>query len=181
MKVEYDEDTHASLLVHMAWNGVHNKIMEFVEREQPHLLKLDYLGKWKKPSSTLTTLWRTLCPERVELPPQTNTSHPVLAIPPHKRCKHPLATLTGSSAATVHPNALRTFGGQGILMDLAKAQAEGKCQWCSKPWPCKEHFKPHINPICMLKFHGVTFSYKNETELQEILGKIELDFANRFQ
>ena len=91
------------------------------------------------------------------------------------------STLTGSSVTTVHPNMPRTFGGMGVPMDLTKAHAEGKCWRCGKPWPCKEHFKLCVNPVCTLKFQGVTFSYKDETKLQEKLEKIELDFVNRSQ
>ena len=42
----------------------------------------------------------------------------------------------------VHPNQVGTFAGQGVLMDIGKAHAEGKCFKCGQPWPYKEHFKP---------------------------------------
>ena len=48
LKAKYNKDTHASLLVHTAWHGIYNEIMEFVERGQPHLLELEHLGKWEK-------------------------------------------------------------------------------------------------------------------------------------
>ena len=66
-------------------------------------------------------------------------------------------------------------------MDLAKARAEGKCRKCGKPWPCKEHFKPRMNPVRTLKFRGVTFTYKDDKELEEKLEKIESDFVNGSQ
>ena len=91
------------------------------------------------------------------------------------------STSTGSNVAAVHPNMPRTFGGMGVLRDLAKAHAKGKCQRCSKPWPYKEHFKLYVNPVHTLKFCGVTFLYNDETKLQEKLEKIESDFANRLQ
>ena len=66
-------------------------------------------------------------------------------------------------------------------MDLAKARAEGKCRKCGKPWPCKEHFKLRVNPVRTLKFRGVTFTYKDEKELEEKLEKIESDFVEGSQ
>ena len=66
-------------------------------------------------------------------------------------------------------------------MDLAKAQAKGKCRKCGKPWPCKEHFKLRVNPVRTLKFRGVTFTYQDDKELEEKLEKIESDFVNGSQ
>ena len=47
-KVEYNESTHASTLVHITCNGIDNKIVEFVERGQPRLLEIEHLGQWEK-------------------------------------------------------------------------------------------------------------------------------------
>ena len=48
LRAEYNENTHTSLLVHTAHHRIHNEIVEFVERGQPLLLKLDHLGRWEK-------------------------------------------------------------------------------------------------------------------------------------
>ena len=48
LRAKYDKNTHASLLVHTARHGVHNEIVEFVERGKPLLLELEHLSRWEK-------------------------------------------------------------------------------------------------------------------------------------
>ena len=183
LRADYDENTHASLLVHTARHRIHNKIVEFVERGQPLLLESEHLGRWEKALIHTDNTLKDIASRKSGSSSGSNGFFmPHSNYAPTQKAQIPAApTSTGSSTTSVHPNAPRTFGGMGILMDLAKARAEGKCQRCGKPWLCKEHFKLRVNPVHTLKFQGVTFSYENETELQEKLEKIELDFVDRSQ
>ena len=180
---EYDENTHASLLVHTARHGIHNEIVEFVERGQPQLLELEHLGRWEKALIHAdNTLKDIASRKRGSSSGNTCFFTPCSGYTATQGTPAPTAsTSTGTSTASIHPNAPGTFGGMGVPMDLAKARAEGKCRRCGKPWPCKEHFKLRVNPVRTLKFRGVTFSYSTDKELEEKLEKIKSDFVEGSQ
>ena len=178
--VEYDEYTHTSTLIHIVRDGVSNEVVEFVERGQPRLLEMDNLGQWEKALIRADNTLKDIASRKSGSSNKFFT--PRSGYTPAPKAQTPAApTLTGNSSASVHPNAPGTFGGAGVPMDLAKARAEGKCRKCGKPWPCKEHFKPRVNPVHTLKFRGVTFTYKDEKELEEKLEKIESDFVEGSQ
>ena len=183
LRAEYDENTHASLLVYTAHHRIHNEIVEFVERGQPLLLELEHLGRWEKALIHAdNTLKDIASRKRGSSSRNTRFFTPRSSYPTTQGTMAPTAsTSTGASTASVHPNAPGSFGGMGVPMDLAKARAKGKCQRCGKPWPCKEHFKPRINLVRTLKFRGVMFSYSTDKELEEKLEKIESDFVEGSQ
>ena len=76
----------------------------------------------------------------------------------------------------VHLNQVGTFAGQGVLMDIGKTRAEGKCFKCGQPWPCKEHFKPHARQVHSFTFRGQTINYTNHDELVAAMKEVEKDF-----
>ena len=177
---EYDENTHASTLIHIVRDGVFNEVVEFVERGQPRLLEIENLGQWEKALIRADNTLKDIASRKSGSSSRFFT--PRTGYTPAPKAQATAApTSTGNSSPSVHPNAPGTFGGTGVPMDLAKARAEGKCRKCGKPWPCKEHFKPRVNPIRTLKFRGVTFTYKDDKELEEKLEKIESDFVNGSQ
>ena len=177
---EYDEHTHASTLIHIVREGVFNEVVEFVERGQPRLLEIDNLGQWEKALIRADNMLKDIASRKSGSSNKFFT--PRSGYTPAPKAQATAATTsTGSSLTSVHPNAPGTFGGAGVPMDLAKARAEGKCRKCGKPWLCKEHFKPCVNTVRTLKFRGVTFTYKDEKELEEKLEKIESDFVEGSQ
>ena len=154
--------------------------MEFVKRGQPQLLEIENLGQWEKALIHADNTLKDIASRKSGNSNKFFT--PRSSYTPVPKAQTPAApTSTGNSLASMHPNAPGTFGGAGVPMDLAKARAEGKCQKCGKPWPCKEHFKPRVNPVRTLKFRGVTFTYKDDKELEDKLEKIESDFVEGSQ
>ena len=83
-------------------------------------------------------------------------------------------TAKPTALAAIHPNQTSTFGGQGALMDISKARAEGKCAKCSKPWPCKDHIRKHV--IHQMTFRNQQISYTTAEELAAEISRIEKDF-----
>ena len=119
---EYDENTHASLLVHTACHGIHNLIVEFVERGQPLLLKLEHLGRWEKALICADNTLKDIASQKSGSSGSNHFFIPHSNYTPTQKAQTPVAsTSTGSSMAAVHPNAPGTFGGMGVPMYLAKA------------------------------------------------------------
>ena len=103
--------------------------MEFVERGQPHLLKLDYLGKWEKALIHTNNTLKDIVSQKSGSSSSACFFTPRSNYTPVQKVQMPtVSTLTGNSAAAVHPNVPGTFGGMSVPMDLAKVHAEGKCQ-----------------------------------------------------
>ena len=128
-KAEYDEHTHASLLVHTVHHGIHNKIIEFVKRGQPHLLELEHLVKWEKALIHTNNTLKDIVSQKSGSSSSACFFTPRSNYTPVQKVQMPtVSTLTGNSAAAVHPNVPGTFGGMSVPMDLAKVHAEGKCQ-----------------------------------------------------
>ena len=106
LKVEYDEDTHTSLLVHMAKHGIHNEIVEFVERGQPRLLEFDHLGKWEKALICADNTLKDIASQKSGSSSSNCYFTPRSNYTSIQKVQTPVAsTLTGSSMAAVHPNA----------------------------------------------------------------------------
>ena len=89
--------------------------------------------------------------------------------------KSAVSPLTKSATlAAIHPNETGTLNGQGVLMDISKAYAKGKCAKCSKPWPCKDHMRKWV--ICQMTFRNQQISYMTADELVAEISCIEKDF-----
>ena len=85
---------------------------------------------------------------------------------------------TNTATTQPSPNQAGMFGAQGgILMDISKAHAEGKCARCGKLWPCAEHMRPRR--IREMTFRGHQIRYTNSNELAAEIQCIEKDFPSK--
>ena len=140
LEAGYDTRVQGRLLIHLTRDSVRNEVVEYVERSNPDLFESESLAKWEtaltraeailveiadhKHHGGHTTFKQTWFGKRAEMTASTSSF------------------LTPK--VEVHPNQPGTFGAQGgVPMDISKARAKGKCFKCGKPWPCKDHFKPH--------------------------------------
>ena len=172
IEAEYDLVDHSRLLINILRTGVHNDVVEYVERSQPALLDSHSFTDWelalvhadqvlseiadRKRGASMTTTTRSF-PSR----PSPTTGSTAFVPQPQSAPK-----------PSVHPNQPGTFGGHGIPMDIGKARAEGKCAKCGGPWPCKEHMRPR-RQIRFIEFKGAKIFYQNSDELADAMKVVE--------
>ena len=169
--------------------------MEFVEISQVQLVDSDELNDWvhaliqakwikterKAQKATLTGHSDTPA-KSWNMNPRNGSNY----VSPNYKGKNLIANFSANKAAAspaakpavlaaIHPNQTSTFRGQGALMDISKAHAEGKCAKCSKPWPCKDHIRKHV--IRQMTFRNQQISYTTAEELAAEISCIEKDFS----
>ena len=165
IEAEYNVNHHLHLLINIMRNGIHNEIMEMVERSQPHLLNNVSFSAWKSVLVQASAILQDIA-DRKRGTVQSTYQCPFGARPLP-------STPTPPTSSAVHPNQPGTFGGQGVPMDISKAHAEGKCFKCGQPWPCKEHFKSHQRQARTMVFRGVTIEYISAEGLAAAIQKVE--------
>ena len=168
IEAEYNVSHHSRLLINIMRNGIHNEIVEMVERSQPHLLNNASFSAWESALVQASAILQDIA-DRKRGTVQSTYQRPFGARP------LPSTPAPSSSSSTVHPNQPGTFGGQGVPMDISKAHAEGKCFKCGQSWPCKEHFKPRQRQARTMVFRGVTIEYTNTDGLATAISKIEAE------
>ena len=141
----YDTKAQAQLLICITRDGVHNEIVEYVERSNPDLFESESLAKWEKALTRAEAILTEIADRKRQGGNQNFTRNwfgsqqPDRSIP----VSTPNVAQPAPKAIEVHPNQVGTFGAQGgVPMDISKARAEGKCFCCREPWPCPKHFKP---------------------------------------
>ena len=168
--------------------------MEFIKISQVQLIDSDNLNDWvhaliqvewiktKQKAQKATLTGHSDAPTKSwNMNPQNGSNY----ISPNYKGKNPITNFSVNKAmassatkptmpAAIHPNQTGTFRGQGTLMDLFKAHAEGKCVKCSKPWPCKDHIRKQV--ICQMTFRNQQISYTTADELAAEISHIEKDF-----
>ena len=145
----------------------------YVERSNPDLFKSESLAKWE----TALTCAEAILIEIADR--KHRRGHTTFNKTWFGKRAETTATTSSSPApkTEVHPNQLGTFGAQGgVPMDISKAQAEGKCFKCGKPWPCKDHFKPRARQVRSFQYRGQKIEYTTAEELEAAITKAEEGF-----
>ncbi|KAI9569418.1 hypothetical protein HD554DRAFT_2171219 [Boletus coccyginus] len=149
LEAGYDTNTYSRFLINILRNGIRNEVVEFVERSQPELINSHSFAQWE---SALVRADQVLS----EIAERKRTRNLGAGTPPFTPRNIPSKTSSttapsvpsssqSSAKADIHPNQPGTFGGVGVLMDISKARAEGKCAKCGGPWPCATRARPRRN------------------------------------
>ena len=175
-------------------NAIKQELVEFVEISQVQLIDSDKLNDWVHALiqaewiKTEQKAWKAALTGHSNAPVKSwnvNPRNRSNYVSPNYKGKNRIANFlvnkaTASPAtkpavwAAIHPNQTGTFRGQGALMDLSKACAEGKCAKCSKLWPCKDHIRKRI--IHQMTFRNQQISYMTADKLVAEISHIEKDF-----
>ena len=157
--------------------------MEFVKISQVQLIDSDELADWvhaliqAEQIKTEQKARKAALTSHSDAPAKSWNANPWNGnnyISPNYKGKNPIANFSVNKAAAspaakpaapaaIHPNQTSTFRGQGTLIDISKAHAEGKCVKCSKLWPYKDHIRKHV--ICQMTFRNQQISYTTADEL----------------
>ena len=197
IEAQYNTEAHSRFLIQILRNAIKQELVEFVEISQVQLIDSDELDNWVH---TLIQVERIKTKQKAWKATSTGHSNALAKswnanprngsnyISPNYKGKNPITNFSVNKAATspiakpavlvaIHPNQTSTFRGQGTLMDISKAHAEGKCMKCSKPWPCKDHMRKQV--IHQMTFRNQQISYMTADELVAEISCIEKDFPIR--
>ena len=175
----YDTTAQARLLIRITRDGVHNEIVEYVERSNPNLFETESLAKWEKALTRAEAILTEIADRKRRGGNQNFTRNWFGNRQTDKTTTASTSNTTQSApkAPEIHPNQVGTFGAQGgVPMDISKARAEGKCFRCRDPWPCTKHFKPRARQIRSFQYRGVNIEYTTAEELEAAITKAEKDF-----
>ena len=195
IEAQYNIGAHGRFLIQILQNATKQELVEFVEIFQVQLIDSDKLDDWvhaliqaewikteqKAQKATSTGHFDTPA-KSWNANPQNGSNY----VSPNYKGKNPITNFLANKAVTspiakpamlaaIHPNQTGTFRGQGALMDVSKAHAEGKCVKCSKLWPCKDHMRKCV--IHQMTFRNQQISYTTADELAAEISCIEKDFS----
>ena len=183
IEANYHVNLHSHLLVNILCDGIHNKVVEYVERSQPELLRSHSFAHWEAAlihaDQVLSKIAKCKCSHNILLVPASTLFVPCVALTKVPMSSTGATTPSDSQPSTkadVHLNQPRTFGGAGVPMDINKACAEGKCAKCSGAWLCATHSCPRRD-AWFVEFKGAYIFYQNVEGLQEAIQLVEKGFG----
>ena len=194
IKAQYNTGAHGRFLIQILRNAIKQELVEFVKISQVQLIDSDKLDNWvhaliqaeqikteQKARKATSTGYFDTPTKSWNANPRNGSNYVSL----NYKGKNTIANFLANKAtasptakpavlAAIHPNQTGIFGGQGALMDIFKAHAEGKCVKCSKLWLCKDHMRKWV--ICQITFRNQQINYMTAEELVAEISHIEKDF-----